>query len=111
MADIPVTFYRTKDGNEPAREFMKALSREDRREIGADLHAIQTDWPIGMPLVRSLGRGMWELRSNLGDRISRIIFCFHQKQIVVLHGFIKKSQRTPKADLDLSLKRMKEVTQ
>lgn len=107
---IPVAFYRTTDGSEPAREFIQSLVREDRREIGADLYTLQTDWPIGMPLVRSLGKGLWELRSDLGDRIARMMFCFHDRQIVVLHGFIKKSQKTPKADLGLATKRMKEVT-
>lgn len=83
----------------------------DRREIGADLYTLQTDWPVGMPLVRSLGKGLWELRSDLGDRIARMTFCFHDGRIVVLHGLIKKSRKTPKPDLDLSLKRMKEITQ
>ena len=106
---IPVAFYRTGEGNEPAREFLKSLSRDDRREIGADLHTLQSDWPIGMPLVRSLGKGLWELRSALDGRIARMLFCFHERQIVVLHGFIKKSQSTPQAELSLALKRMKEV--
>ena len=106
---IPVVFYRTVDGNEPAREFLKSLSREDRREAGADLHMLQSEWPIGMPLVRSMGKGLWELRSDLDGRIARLLFCFHEQQIVVLHGFIKKSQATPARELGLALKRMKEV--
>jgi phage-related protein len=107
---IPVAFYRTSEGNEPAREFLKSLSRGDRGEIVADLHTLQSDWPIGLPLVRPLGKGLWELRSALDDRIARLFFCFHERRIVVLHGFIKKSQSTPKAELDVALKRMKEVT-
>jgi phage-related protein len=107
---IPVAFYCTADGNEPARDFLKSLTREDRREVGADLYTLQTEWPIGMPLVRSLNKGLWELRSDLGDRIARLMFCFHQRRIIVLHGFIKKSQKTPQADLDLAIKRLKEVT-
>jgi phage-related protein len=71
---IPVAFYRTSEGNEPAREFLKSLSRGDRREIGADLHTLQSDWPIGLPLVRSLGKGLWELRSALDGRIARMFF-------------------------------------
>jgi phage-related protein len=106
---IPVVFYRTLDGNEPAREFLKSLSREDRREVGSDLHTLQAEWPVGMPLVRSMGKGLWELRSDLGDRIARLLFCFHEQQIVALHGFIKKSQGTPARELALALKRMKEV--
>jgi phage-related protein len=85
------------------------LPRADRREVGADLYTLQTEWPVGMPLVRSMGNGLWELRSDLGDRIARLMFCFHAREIVVLHGFIKKSQKTPKADLKLAIKRMKDV--
>jgi len=107
---ISVAFYRSPEGNEPARIFLKGLTRDERREIGADLYTLQKDWPIGMPLVRSLDKGLWELRSDLGTRVARMIFCFHKQQIVVLHGFIKKSAKTPKADLDLSKKRLKEVT-
>ena len=106
---IQVVFYRTADRNEPAREFIKSLSRAERREVGADLHTLQSDWPIGMPLVRSMGKGLWELRSDLGDRIARLLFCFHEQEIVVLHGFIKKTQSTQLSDLNLALKRMKEV--
>lgn len=101
---IPVVFYRTLDGNEPAREFLKSLPRDDRREVGADLHTLQSEWPVGMPLVRSMGKGLWKLRSDLGDRIARVLFCFHEQQIVALHGFIKKSQATP-----ARVKRMREV--
>jgi phage-related protein len=106
---IPVVFYRTAEGREPVREFLKALSRQDRQEVGADLYALQSEWPIGMPLVRAMGKGLWELRSDLGDRIARLLFCFHEQQIVVLHAFIKKTQATPVRELDLASKRMKEV--
>jgi len=106
---IPVLFYRTAEGREPVREFLKALPREDRQEVGADLYTLQSEWPIGMPLVRAMGKGLWELRSDLGERIARVLFCFHNQQIVVLHAFIKKTQATPARELDLAAKRMKEV--
>lgn len=106
---IQDVFHRTPEGHEPAREFLKSLPRVDRHEIGADLHTLQTDWPIGMPLVRSMGKGLWELRSNLDGRIARMLFCFRERQLIVLHGFIKKSQSTPKNELNLAMKRMKEV--
>ena len=71
----------------------------------------QWRWPVGMPLCRSLGGGLWEVRSSLsGNRIARVLFCIHDGNIVALHGIIKKTQKTPKADLDLAKKRMKEVT-
>lgn len=71
---------------------------------------VQLGWPVGMPLVRSLKHGLWELRSQLPSRrIARLLLCFHQSTIVVLHGFIKKAQRTPAEDLALAIRRMKEV--
>jgi phage-related protein len=72
---------------------------------------VQFGWPIGMPLVRNLKDGLWEVRSSLPSRkIARLILCFHQQALVVLHGFIKKTQKTPAEDLDLAKRRMKEVT-
>jgi phage-related protein len=72
---------------------------------------VQVGWPIGMPLVRSLGDGLWEIRSSLpSQRIARLLLCFHQGTIVVLHGFIKKTQKTPPDDLELAKKRKREVT-
>lgn len=86
------------------------LDKEDRRVIGIDLMRVQFGWPIGMPLVRSLKDGLWEVRSNLASqRIARLLLCFHQETLVVLHGFIKKSQKTAPADLVLAVRRMKEV--
>jgi phage-related protein len=112
MADdkIPLVFCHTETGNEPVREWLKDLPEEDRREIGRDLMRVQWRWPAGMPLCRSLGHGLWEVRSGLpGNRIARVIFCAHDGELVALHGFIKKSQKTPKADLDLAGKRKKEL--
>ena len=109
---IPLVFHRTAAGNEPARECLKELPPDDRREIGQDLMRLQWRWPIGMPLCRSLGNGLWEVRCSLpGHRIARVIFCAHDGELVALHGFIKKSQKTPQADLDLAGKRKKELEQ
>ena len=72
---------------------------------------VQFGWPIGMPLVRSLGEGLWEVRSDLpSNRSARLLLCFHEAMLVVLHGFIKKVQKTSKADLELARRRMREVT-
>jgi phage-related protein len=87
-----------------------SLDRVERRAIGLDLMRVQFGWPIGMPLVRSLKGGLWEVRSSLPTRrIARLILCFHQGDLVVLHGFIKKTRQTPVQDLALAKKRMKEV--
>ena len=89
---------------------MRTLPRDDRRAIGIDLMRVQVGWPIGMPLVRSLGGGLWEVRSTLpSQRIGRLLLCFHEGMIVVLHGFIKKSQKTPPDDLEMARKRKREV--
>jgi phage-related protein len=107
----PVRFYRTPAGREPVPEWLRSLDKEDRRAIGLDLMRVQFGWPIGMPLVRSLKDGLWEVRSALPSRrIARLLLCFHESEIVVVHGFIKKTQRTPVEDIDLARRRMREVT-
>lgn len=109
--EIPVRFYRTEAGREPVLDWLRSLSKEDRRAIGLDLMRVQFGWPIGMPLVRSLKDGLWEVRSALPSRrIARLILCFHERTLVVLHGFIKKTLKTPPEDLALAKRRMKEVT-
>lgn len=89
---------------------LRTLDKEDCPIIGMDLMRVQFGWPIGMPLVRSLKDGVWKVRSNLASqRIARVLLCFHQETLVVLHGFIKKSQKTAPDDLALAVRRMKEV--
>jgi phage-related protein len=108
MADprpLPVIFFRTTAGNEPVREWLKELPTSERRIIGEDLKTLQYRWPLGMPLVRSLGSGLWELRSTLPDRIARCLFYIPRGRIILLHGFIKKTQKTPTEDKALALKR------
>jgi len=108
---VPVRFYRTASGAEPVLEWLRSLDKADRRAIGLDLMRVQFGWPIGMPLVRSLKGGLWEVRSTLpSQRIARLLLCFHEATLVVVHGFIKKTQKTPAADLALARRRMKEVT-
>jgi phage-related protein len=105
---LPVFFYRTKAGLEPVRLWLRELPDNDRRKIGSDLHRVQMDWPVGMPLCRSLGAGLWELRSSLpSGRISRLIFFIEDREIYVLHGFLKKTRKTPLAVLALALRRLK----
>ena len=91
--------------------WLHGLPKGDRHAIGIDLMRVQIGWPIGMPLVRGFGNGLWEVRSTLpGRRIARLLLCFHEGVIVVLHGFIKKTQKTPPDDLELAKKRKREVT-
>ena len=91
--------------------WLKSLQEEDRKVIGEDIKDVEFSWPIGMPLCRSLGRGLWEVRSDLsGGRIARVLFCIASSQMVLLHGFIKKTQKTPAADIEMALKRKKDIT-
>lgn len=93
------------------REWLRELPTDERRIIGEDLKTLQFRWPLGMPLVRSLGDGLWELRSRLPTRISRCLFYVRDRRIIMLHGFIKKTQKTPTEDKALALKRKNEHSQ
>jgi len=107
---LPAAFYELPSGRVPVRDWLKALDRDDRKVIGEDIKDVEFSWPIGMPLCRALGRGLWEVRSQLaGGRIARVLFCVQEGRMVLLHAFIKKTQKTPGSDLDLALKRMKEI--
>ncbi len=109
MKRLPAAFYQLPSGHEPVREWLKALTVGDRKIIGEDIKDVEFAWPIGMPLCRALGKGLWEVRSTLTQgRIARVIFCVHDGRMVLLHAFVKKTQKTPDADLDLATKRKKE---
>ena len=105
---IPAIFYRTQGGNEPDREWLKTLTDNERRSIGEDIAYVQYKWPIGKPRVDHSSGPNWEVRSNLGNRIARTLFAVESGAIVLLRGFIKKTQQTPTADVALALKRFKE---
>jgi phage-related protein len=105
LRPLRVIFYRTIAGNEPVREWLLDLSIDEKKTIGADILAVQWVWPVGKPLVDSLGGGLWEVRSSLGDRIARVFFIVVNEEIILLHGIIKKSRTVPKQELDLARKR------
>jgi phage-related protein len=106
---IAMFFYKTPSGNEPVREWLTNMSKDDRAIIGKDLLKVELGFPIGMPLCRSLGDGLWECRSDLPqNRIARVVFCVSDKRLIALNGFIKKTQKTPLSEIDLALKRKKE---
>jgi phage-related protein len=112
LKEIPVVFYRTAAGAEPVRDWLRSLSAEDRRIIGTDLATVQVGWPLGMPLCRPLGGGLWEVRSKLsGKRIARLLFFIANDRIGVVSGFVKKTQKTPVDEMILAQKRMKEMTE
>jgi phage-related protein len=106
---IPVVFYCTRGGSEVVRDWLRGLDENDRNAIGQDLMRVQYRWPVGMPLCRAMGEGLWEVRSDLpSNRIARVLFCVQGAKILALHGFIKKTQKTPDADLTLARRRKRE---
>jgi len=107
---LPAFFFESARGNRPVREWIMGLSLEDRKLVGRDIQKVEFGWPLGMPYCRSLGDGLWEVQSDLtGGKIGRVIFCVARERMVLLHGFVKKTQKTPVQDLKLAHKRMKEV--
>ena len=107
---IPLIFYRSRPGSEPVREWLKGLPEAERHAIGKDLLRAQWRWPVGMPLCRPLGSGLWEVRTDLPTkRTARVLLCLHEGHLVALHGFIKKTRATPEEDLALARKRQKEL--
>ncbi len=110
---ISVVFYKTRAGKEPVREWMLKLDEEDRYIIGVDLKTVEFGWPLGMPLVRSMKNydWLWEVRSSISrNRIARVLFTVDGGRMVLLHGFIKKTQQTSRPDPDLADHRKREMS-
>jgi len=101
-------FFQTPSGNEPVREWLKERSEDDRKEIGRDIAAVEYGWPIGPPLCKPMGQGLFEVRTDLADRISRVFFIIDDGLAILLHAIIKKSQETPKKDIALAQKRARD---
>jgi len=108
---LRVSFYKTESDNEPVRDWLKSLNQDCRKTIGEDIKTVQFGWPIGMPIVRKLDTGLWEIRSNIKDGIARVIFTVFNDTMILLHGFIKKSVKTPMDDLDTAKSRKRNLLQ
>jgi phage-related protein len=107
---LPARFYKSAAGTEPVRDWLQRQKREDRKTIGEDVATVEFGWPVGMPTCRPLGDGLYEVRSDLDqNRIARVLFCIHNGHMVLLHAFIKKTQKTPERDKMLARRRRKEV--
>ncbi len=106
---LTVVFYRTETGNEPVREWLKSLKRDNRKAIGEDIKTAQFGWPLGMPLIRKLETGLWEVRSTFSHGIARVLFTVEDNIMVLLHGFVKKSQKTPANELIAARKRLADL--
>jgi phage-related protein len=107
---LQARFYETAGWRKPVREWILDLPEADRRTIGKDIQKIEFGWPVGMPYCRALGLGLWEVRSDVsGGRIARVIFCIVSGEMVMLHGFEKKAQKTLQKDINLAVKRKQEL--
>jgi len=106
---LKVVFYTSQAGKEPVREWLKALPLQDKKAIGEDIKTVQFGWPLGMPLVRKLEPGLWEVRSNISTGIARVLFTVQAEYLVLLHAFVKKTDKTPSEDLSLARKRLAQV--
>ena len=106
---LKVVFFRSERGSEPVREWLKSLAVDEKRIIGEDIKTVQFGWPVGMPIVRKLEPGLWEVRSRLVHRIARVLFTIQDDKMVLLHGFIKKSDKTPQDDLSLVRQRLAQL--
>lgn len=105
---ISAIFYKTESGNEPVREWLHSLTKDERKKIGEAIKTAELGWPIGMPVCKSLKKkGLHEVRVSLSDRWARIFFCVRNAAMILLHAIMKKSNKTPQADINIALKRMK----
>lgn len=110
LKKVRAVFYQTAGGNEPVREWLLDLDEESRRTVGKDIATAEFGWPVGMPVCRPMGDGLYEIRSKItGKRVARVLFAIYRRKMVLLHGFVKKSQKTPRQDLDLARTRAKEI--
>src|SRR5258708_40213276 len=107
--EVVVGFCRAGGGGGGVGAGLRSLDAADRQAVGLDLMRVQYRWPVGMPLCRALGDGLWEVRTSLpSNRIARVLFGVQQGRILVLHGFIKKTQKTPPDDMVLARRRSRE---
>lgn len=101
-------FFRQEGGKEPVRDWLLGMPVANRKLVGFDIQTAELGWPVGMPLCRPMGDGLWEIRTELPDKtIARVFFCVFEGQMVLLHGIIKKTQKTPNVELDTAKKRMR----
>ena len=109
MPPLPLIakFFRTELATVPVRDWLRNLPRDDCKTIGEDIRTVQIGWPLGMPLGRKLDSELWEVRINLTNNIARVLFTMQGDTMILLHGFIKKSQKTPTTELAVAKNRLK----
>ncbi|MBQ3826482.1 MAG: type II toxin-antitoxin system RelE/ParE family toxin [Spirochaetaceae bacterium] len=99
--------FQTEQRNQPCRDFILTLSREDKKEVGAKIFEVQKGFPMGLPLVRKMDSDLWEIRVGITDGICRIFFTIAENMIILLHGFVKKSQKTLQNELETAQNRLR----
>ncbi len=105
-----IYFYKLPSGKEPVRDFLKELSKNDRAKVGALLFELQIEHKLSMPHAKYLGKQLWELRVVCESGNARVFyFCSVHDYLVLLHAFMKKSNKTPAKELDLALDRKRYV--
>jgi phage-related protein len=110
VKSITAVFYKNPTGKEPVRDFLKEFKKEDKLAIGTDIKTVEYGFPIGMPVCKSIGNGLFEVRSNISDkRIVRVLFVIQGSLMILLHGFIKKTQKTPDKELAIAKQRLKDL--
>jgi phage-related protein len=107
---ITVKFFKSESGKEPVREWLLTFSKEDKRIIGTDIKTVEFGWPLGMPICKPLGDRLYEVRSHLSsNKIARVLFTLQDNEMILLHAFIKKTQKTPDNELELARKRLRSL--
>ena len=109
LPTLAVRFFRSSHGNEPVRDWLRSLSAVDRKLVGEEIRTVQLGWPIGMPIVRKLETDLWEIRVRVKDGIARVLFTIEAQEAILLHGFIKKSQKLPADELHTAQVRLKQL--
>lgn len=110
MKKITAIFYENSNGKKPVRDWLLSLDKDDRKIIGEDIKTVEYGFPVGMPVCKKLDSKLYEVRSNISNkRISRVIFTVISEYMILLNGFIKKEQKTPKSELELAIKRQRSI--
>jgi phage-related protein len=107
MRPLAVVFWRSEQGNEPVRDWLKSLPDDVTKAIGDDLRLVQWKWPVGKPLVDGFGDGLYEVRTKHKNVNYRVLFAFENETIILLHCIIKKTPKTPPAAVALARRRQK----
>ena len=106
---LDVLFYRNSSGKEPVRDWLKSLSKNDKKKIGEDIKTVQYGWPVGMPVVKNVEKGLWEIRSSIKRGEARVLVAVKDNKVILLHGFLKKTQKISAKDLEIARRRLSEV--